>query len=44
MLTQGLNVLDSVGKPTYGGYELYGQASDALTSPTDRWAAELARN
>lgn len=42
-ITQGLNVLDSLGKPGFGGYELYGQASDALTNPTDRWATELSR-
>lgn len=44
LFTQGVNVIDSVGKPGYGGFELYGQASDALTDPTDRWAAELARS
>lgn len=43
-LTQGLNVIDSIGKPGYGAYELGGQVSDALTDPTDRWATELARN
>ncbi|WP_448005894.1 hypothetical protein [Agromyces bauzanensis] len=44
LLTQGLNVLDSVGKPGFGVYELGGQALDALSSPTDRWATELARS
>lgn len=43
-LTQGLNVLDSLGKPGFGTYELGNQAMDALSSPTDRWATELARN
>ena len=42
--TQGVNLIDSVGKPMYGGFELYGDASDALTDPTDKWAGELARS
>lgn len=37
-----LNVVDSIGKPLYGAYELGGQAFDALTDPVDRWSSELA--